>query len=242
MPESEEMEAMLGQAGHMDSKGRTQHPGQDAHERHGQTGRNVPLMGVGSARPVVLGIGVGVQPHVEEMATNTSITPTTSTSIPDVGPSTLSAVDKAFSIPTSRQPSLTPSAGHSQPIDDSATPHASSNRSSSHGRALHTFYTPTPQAGRVPSSDGLTHAEQIKILRDAFLVNPLPNRRELQELAEKTGRDYVKVREYFRQRRNKGRGIEMLEELEEPARAAGWYVLLLNINHACDVQAALWHH
>jgi hypothetical protein len=105
-----------------------------------------------------------------------------------------------------------------------------STRQTKPGRALSTFYTPTPQPGRLPSSVGLSHAEQITILREAFLRNPLPNRHEMQELADKTGRPAGKVREYFRQRRSKGRGIEMLEELEEPARAAGWYVSLLTLN------------
>jgi hypothetical protein len=41
-------------------------------------------------------------------------------------------------------------------------------------------------------------------------------------LAEKTGRTWRKVREYFRQRRNKGRGMAELDGMAEPARATGW--------------------
>lgn len=93
---------------------------------------------------------------------------------------------------------------------------AGPSRPSSHRLALHTFYTPTPQ------NRAETHAAQIAVLREAFEKNPLPSRREYEILAERTGRPWKKVREYFRQRRSKGRGAETLEVLDEPARAAGW--------------------
>lgn len=86
---------------------------------------------------------------------------------------------------------------------------------------LSSFYSPTPQDRH---SAPIPHAEQITILRDAFARNPIPDKKEMDILAEKTGRSYIKVREYFRQRRNKGKlgsGGDY-EGLEEPARAVGW--------------------
>jgi len=74
---------------------------------------------------------------------------------------------------------------------------------------------------RIPSNP-IPNSEQIKILRDYYAVNPTPNRRELEQLAKETGRHWIKIREYFRQRRNKLRGIGDLELLDEPARAMGW--------------------
>jgi hypothetical protein len=61
------------------------------------------------------------------------------------------------------------------------------------------------------------------LLREFYTKNPNPDRRDLEFLAERTGRPYVKVREYFRQRRNKLRGLGELESKEEPGRASGWY-------------------
>jgi hypothetical protein len=67
-----------------------------------------------------------------------------------------------------------------------------------------------------------TSADQIRLLRDFYARNPEPSRRDLEVLAERTGRPYNKVREYFRQRRNKLRGLGELENMEEPGRASGW--------------------
>lgn len=64
--------------------------------------------------------------------------------------------------------------------------------------------------------------DQIRLLRDFYARNPNPDKRELELLAERTGRPYSKVREYFRQRRNKLRGLSDLEGMEEPGRASGW--------------------
>jgi len=71
-----------------------------------------------------------------------------------------------------------------------------------------------------------TSSDQIRLLREFYARNPNPSRRDLEVLAERTGRPYNKVREYFRQRRNKLRGLDELESMEEPGRAAGWYVVL----------------
>ncbi|WVQ68909.1 uncharacterized protein L199_007118 [Kwoniella botswanensis] len=68
----------------------------------------------------------------------------------------------------------------------------------------------------------LTPNEQIAILREAYAKNPNPGKKQLEYLAEKTGRPWNKIREYFRQRRNKLRGLEDLENMQEPGRASGW--------------------
>lgn len=68
----------------------------------------------------------------------------------------------------------------------------------------------------------LSNVEQIKLLRDFYMRNPNPSKRDLELLAERTGRPFYKVREYFRQRRNKLRGLGELEGMEEPGRASGW--------------------
>ncbi|WVQ97760.1 hypothetical protein IAU59_004874 [Kwoniella sp. CBS 9459] len=68
----------------------------------------------------------------------------------------------------------------------------------------------------------LPQHEQIAILREAYAKNPNPGKKELESLAERTGRPWNKIREYFRQRRNKLRGLEDLENMEEPGRASGW--------------------
>lgn len=86
---------------------------------------------------------------------------------------------------------------------------------------LSSFYTPTPQA---PSTSHVPANRQLEIMREFYVRNPQPSRAELDMLAEKTGRTWRKVREYFRQRRNKGRGWTDLEQLTEPARATGWSV------------------
>jgi hypothetical protein len=72
-----------------------------------------------------------------------------------------------------------------------------------------------------------TSSDQIRLLRDFYARNPNPSRRDLELLADKTGRAYSKVREYFRQRRNKLRGLDELENMEEPGRASGWLVVTI---------------
>lgn len=72
----------------------------------------------------------------------------------------------------------------------------------------------------------LSNVEQIRLLRDFYMRNPNPSKRDLEVLAERTGRPFNKVREYFRQRRNKLRGLGELECMEEPGRASGWYVVI----------------
>lgn len=72
------------------------------------------------------------------------------------------------------------------------------------------------------SSALLSANDQIAILRESYARNPNPDRKELERLAAKTGRPWNKIREYFRQRRNKLRGLDQLEKMEEPGRASGW--------------------
>lgn len=79
-----------------------------------------------------------------------------------------------------------------------------------------------PRRRETPSSEPPSAAEQIRILRESYARNPNPGKRELESLAERTGRPFNKVREYFRQRRNKLRGLGDLESMEEPGRASGW--------------------
>ncbi|EIW68615.1 hypothetical protein TREMEDRAFT_63083 [Tremella mesenterica DSM 1558] len=78
----------------------------------------------------------------------------------------------------------------------------------------------TPHTVGVGSN--LSNSEQIAILREHYSRNPNPGKRELEMLAEKTGRPWNRIREYFRQRRNKLRGLDTMEEMEEPGRATGW--------------------
>ncbi|OCF41591.1 hypothetical protein I317_04603 [Kwoniella heveanensis CBS 569] len=76
------------------------------------------------------------------------------------------------------------------------------------------------RGGSTPTE--LPQQEQIAILRESYAKNPNPGKRELEALAERTGRPWNKIREYFRQRRNKLRGLEDLEDMKEPGRASGW--------------------
>ncbi|WVR04378.1 hypothetical protein IAU60_001380 [Kwoniella sp. DSM 27419] len=73
-----------------------------------------------------------------------------------------------------------------------------------------------------PPVSNLSSTEQIAILREAYAKNPNPSKRELEALAIRTGRPWNKIREYFRQRRNKLRGLDDLENMVEPGRASGW--------------------
>lgn len=86
---------------------------------------------------------------------------------------------------------------------------------------INSFYTATPQNRH---ASHISSSEQLNILREAYARNPFPTQKELEVLGEKTGRPWRKVREYYRQRRNKGRGIGELEALDEPGRATGWSV------------------
>ncbi|KAL7423250.1 hypothetical protein Q5752_002550 [Cryptotrichosporon argae] len=67
-----------------------------------------------------------------------------------------------------------------------------------------------------------SQAQQLAILREAYARNPHPDRRALEALAAQTGRPWGKIREYFRQRRNKLRGLGDVEGMVEPGRAASW--------------------
>ncbi|ORY25344.1 hypothetical protein BCR39DRAFT_544383 [Naematelia encephala] len=85
--------------------------------------------------------------------------------------------------------------------------------------------TPPPPPARFHESTpqgALTNNEQIAILRESYARNPNPGKAELETLAIKTGRPWNKIREYFRQRRNKLRGLDDLAVMEEPGRATGW--------------------
>jgi len=82
------------------------------------------------------------------------------------------------------------------------------------------FSAPHRQAPDSP----LTNSQQLAILREFYARNPNPGKRDYEILAEKTGRPWNKIREYFRQRRNKLRGLVDLEVMEEPGRATGWCV------------------
>lgn len=92
---------------------------------------------------------------------------------------------------------------------------------------------PAYQRGRVPAfqfgpphrqapDSPLTNAQQLIVLREFYARNPNPGRKDLEMLAERTGRPWNKIREYFRQRRNKLRGLADLEGMDEPGRATGW--------------------
>ncbi|TXT13472.1 hypothetical protein VHUM_00839 [Vanrija humicola] len=78
-----------------------------------------------------------------------------------------------------------------------------------------------PPHRQAPDSH-LSNSQQLVVLREFYARNPNPSKKELEMLAEKTGRPWNKIREYFRQRRNKLRGLVDLEEMEEPGRATGW--------------------
>jgi hypothetical protein len=66
--------------------------------------------------------------------------------------------------------------------------------------------------------------QQLSLLRQYYANNPTPSSAECAELSRVTGRPVGKVKEYFRQRRNKLRGIDgsALDEMEEPGRAISW--------------------
>lgn len=80
------------------------------------------------------------------------------------------------------------------------------------------FGAPHRQAPDSP----LTNSQQLSVLREFYARNPNPGKKDLEMLAERTGRPWQKIREYFRQRRNKLRGLVDLEGMEEPGRASGW--------------------
>lgn len=82
------------------------------------------------------------------------------------------------------------------------------------------FGAPHRQAPDSP----LTNSQQLIVLREFYARNPNPGKKDLEMLAERTGRPWNKIREYFRQRRNKLRGLVDLEGMEEPGRASGWWV------------------
>ncbi|ODN96453.1 hypothetical protein L198_04167 [Cryptococcus wingfieldii CBS 7118] len=71
----------------------------------------------------------------------------------------------------------------------------------------------------------LSANDQIAILRESYARNPNPGKQELERLAARTERPWNKIREYFRQRRNKLRGLEALETMIEPGRAQGWLLI-----------------
>ena len=90
--------------------------------------------------------------------------------------------------------------------------------------------TPTQQSVAQSSKTTGTSAkysnkEQLAILRQFYLENPTPSKSQIIELADITGRHWSKVKEYFRQRRNKLRGLHEagLDDMEEPDRATSWY-------------------
>lgn len=78
-----------------------------------------------------------------------------------------------------------------------------------------------PPHRQAPDSP-LSNSQQLAILREFYARNPTPSKRDFEILAEKTGRPWTKIREYFRQRRNKMRGLSDLEGMEEPGRASSW--------------------
>lgn len=82
--------------------------------------------------------------------------------------------------------------------------------------------SPPGMAYRQHPQPPMGNNEQLVILREFYSRNPNPSRKEYDMLAEKTGRPWNKIREYFRQRRNKLRGLGDLERMEEPGRASGW--------------------
>jgi hypothetical protein len=93
-----------------------------------------------------------------------------------------------------------------------------------------------------------SNKEQLAILRQFYLENPTPSKSEIVELARATGRPWGKVKEYFRQRRNKLRGVDEagLDGMDEPDRATSWWVrfplvvqkLTLKLTIEVNVQAA----
>jgi hypothetical protein len=80
-------------------------------------------------------------------------------------------------------------------------------------------------AGNVDTPSKYTNKEQLALLRQFYLENPTPTKAQIIELANTTGRPWSKVKEYFRQRRNKLRGVDEagLDGMEEPDRATSWY-------------------
>ncbi|CAK9780679.1 hypothetical protein CC85DRAFT_287968 [Cutaneotrichosporon oleaginosum] len=89
-----------------------------------------------------------------------------------------------------------------------------------YARARHPYPFGPPHR-QAPDSP-LSNSQQLLVLREFYARNPNPSKRELEMLAERTGRPWNKIREYFRQRRNKLRGLSDLEAMEEPGRASSW--------------------
>jgi hypothetical protein len=114
---------------------------------------------------------------------------------------------------------LDPSLEEETQLNDPHQNHTHEHLQTSQYRRPHAL-SPGSLGYRPPES--LSNNEQLVILREAYARNPNPGKRELEVLAEKTGRPWTKIREYFRQRRNKMRGLDSLEHMEEPGRASGW--------------------
>ena len=90
-----------------------------------------------------------------------------------------------------------------------------------------------PQQSEDPSTSvppSYSNKEQLAILRQFYLENPTPSKSEIVELARVTGRPWGKVKEYFRQRRNKLRGVDEagLDGMDEPDRATSWYIAVIH--------------
>lgn len=110
----------------------------------------------------------------------------------------------------------------SQIGDSSIDPTLDDIPADQHQQSYRKHITPTTSSLAYRPVETLSNNEQLIILREAYSRNPNPGRRELEQLAEKTGRPWNKIREYYRQRRNKMRGLDNLEGMEEPGRATGW--------------------
>lgn len=81
---------------------------------------------------------------------------------------------------------------------------------------------PVPGPYRQAPNSHISNKAQLDLLRASYARNPFPTKADLKELERETGRPWMKIREYFRQRRNKMRGLAELEGMEEPGRAMSW--------------------
>lgn len=93
-------------------------------------------------------------------------------------------------------------------------------------KSLNLTPTPVPVSGpyRQAPNSHISNKAQLDLLRASYARNPFPTKAELKELERETGRPWIKIREYFRQRRNKMRGLAEMEGMEEPGRAMSWSV------------------
>ncbi|KAK8846696.1 hypothetical protein IAR55_005783 [Kwoniella newhampshirensis] len=186
------------------------------HHRHEDTDMQTELANQVAAQAIEAAVAAEVQANADAQAQAQAMAEQRHQALPPPPTSSHGQTESNQHLPRStpqhhpRQPTF--------PRPRSSLPYSTTAATSSSSPLANRLHTHTQPHTIAP----LTPNEQISVLREAYARNPNPGKKELEQLAEKTGRPWNKIREYFRQRRNKLRGLEDLEGMEEPGRASGW--------------------